>query len=50
MSRSLGNTIADSLDQGRRYAELLIAGIPADKFARFAAPSGAPVVLSLIHI
>lgn len=44
MSRSLGNTIADSLDQGRRYAQTLLAGIPAEQFARFAAPAGQPIV------
>lgn len=38
MSRSLGNTIADSLALSLGYAERLLVGIPAERFARFATP------------
>lgn len=44
MPRSLGNIIADSLDRGVSYAELLLKGVEADRFARFASPGGVPVV------
>lgn len=43
MSRSLGNTIADSLQLSLSYAERLLKDVPADRFARFAAPGGQPV-------
>ena len=44
MARSLGNVIADSLDRGISYGELLLKGVEADRFGRFAAPGGEPVV------
>jgi hypothetical protein len=37
MSRSHGNCIADSLQLSLAYADRLLAGIGADRFARFAA-------------
>ena len=37
MSRSQGNCIADSLQVSLDYADRLLAGISADRFARFAA-------------
>ncbi len=43
MARSLGNVVADSLDRGIGYAELLLKGVGADRFARFASPGGEPV-------
>ena len=43
MSRSLGNTIADSLQLGLNYAERLLKDLPSDRFARFAAPGGQTV-------
>jgi len=43
MSRSLGNVIADSLQLSLGYAERLLKNIPADRFARFAAPGGVVV-------
>jgi len=43
MSRSLGNAIADSLHVSLGYAERLLRDVPADRFARFAAPGGIAV-------
>jgi hypothetical protein len=43
MAHSLGNVIADSLDQGLLYADRMLAGVTVDKFARLAAPGGAVV-------
>ena len=43
MSRSLGNIIADSLQLSVGYAERLLKGVPADRFARFARVGGAVV-------
>ena len=43
MSRSLGNVIADSLHVSLAYAERLLADVPAERFARFAAPGGVVV-------
>jgi hypothetical protein len=43
MSRSLGNVIADSLQVSVGYGERLLKGIPAERFARFAAPGGTVV-------
>jgi len=43
MSRSLGNLIADSLQTSLGYAERLLKNVPADRFARFAAPGGVVV-------
>jgi hypothetical protein len=43
MSRSLGNTIADSLVLTLDYAQRLRAGLTAERFARFAAPGGQTV-------
>lgn len=40
MSRSLGNTIADSLDLSLNYANRLLTEVTADQFARFAQPGG----------
>lgn len=40
MSRSLGNTIADSLALSIGYTKRLMTGIEADHFARFATPGG----------
>lgn len=40
MSRSLGNTIADSLQLSLSYADRLLQGIEASRFARFASPGG----------
>lgn len=40
MSRSLGNTIADSMELSLGYTDRLMVGIPADQFARFASPGG----------
>jgi len=37
VSRSLGNCIADSLQLSLNYADRLLKGIPAARFARFAA-------------
>jgi hypothetical protein len=36
MPRSLGNIVADSLQLSVGYAERLLKGVPADRFARFA--------------
>jgi hypothetical protein len=44
MTRSLGNLIADSLGVSLGYAERLLAGVSAERFARFAAPGGVAVV------
>ncbi|NBU41227.1 MAG: DinB family protein [Planctomycetia bacterium] len=43
MHRSLGHLIADSLQVSLGYAERLLAGVPAERFARFASPGGAVV-------
>jgi len=43
MTRSLGNTIADSLQLGMDYADRLLKDVSADQFGRFAAPGGQPV-------
>jgi hypothetical protein len=43
MARSLGNVIADSLQQSLRYGERLLKDGPADRAARFAAPGGVVV-------
>jgi hypothetical protein len=43
MNRSLGNVIADSLELSIGYAERLLKDIPANLFARYAAPCGIPV-------
>lgn len=40
MTRSLGNTIADSLQLSLGYADRLMAGVEPDSFARLAAPGG----------
>jgi hypothetical protein len=40
MSRSLGHVIADSLQLSLSYAERMLKEVPADKFARLAAPGG----------
>lgn len=40
MSRSFGNTIGDSLQLTLGYAERLLKGVDASRFARFAAPGG----------
>jgi len=44
MSRSLGNTIADSLELSLAYGERLQSGLEKDNFARFASPGGQQVV------
>ena len=43
MSRTFGNTIADSLTLGLNYAERLLQDLPADRFARLASPGGKTV-------
>ncbi len=43
MSRSLGLTIADSLQLSLGYAERLLTDVDASKFARLAAPGGQTV-------
>lgn len=43
MARSLGNVIADSLQQSLRYGERLLKDVPASRAARFAAPGGVVV-------
>lgn len=43
MPRSLGNVIADSLHLSLGYGERLLAGVPADRASRFAAPGGVVV-------
>jgi hypothetical protein len=43
MPRSLGNTIADSLDLTLGYAKRLRSGLTAERFARLAAPGGQTV-------
>ncbi|MEM9352772.1 MAG: DinB family protein [Planctomycetota bacterium] len=40
MPRSFGNNIADSVQRCVDYADTLLKGVPADRFARFAAPGG----------
>lgn len=44
MSRSLGNTIADSLELSLVYGERLLAGLEKETFGRFAAPGGQQVI------
>lgn len=39
----IGETIADAAAMGPRYAERLVKDIPAEHFARLAAPGGSPV-------
>lgn len=43
MHRSLGNVIADSLQLSVGYAERLLKGVSADRFARFATVGGVAV-------
>lgn len=43
MARSLGNVIADSLGISLNYAERLLKGVSAERFARLAAPGGTPI-------
>lgn len=43
MSRSMGNTIADSLQLSLGYGEKLLKDVTADQFGRFAAPGGQKV-------
>lgn len=43
MPRSLGNTIADSLELSLGYAERLSAGLTSQNFARFALPGGTTI-------
>lgn len=43
MSNQIGNLIADSLKLAVGYAEKLLTGVPAEQFARFAAPGGQTV-------
>lgn len=43
MARSLGNTIADSLQLSLSYGERLLAGIEPDRFARLATPGNVMV-------
>jgi hypothetical protein len=43
MNRSIGNIIADSLTVSLAYGERLVAGVSADRFARFSAPGGVVV-------
>jgi hypothetical protein len=43
MDRSMGNTIADSLQLSLGYAERLLKDVAADRFARFATPGGQTV-------
>jgi len=40
MARSIGNIIADSLQLSVGYAERLLTGVPAERFARFARCGG----------
>lgn len=40
MPRSLGNIIADSLAVSLAYGDRLLAGVAAERFARFATPGG----------
>ena len=40
MARSLGNVIADSLQLSLGYADRLLKGMPAERFARFAVVGG----------
>ena len=40
MTRSLGNTIADSLAVSLSYADRLLGEVVAERFARFATPGG----------
>lgn len=43
MNRSLGNTIADSLDLCLGYSERLLKDVTSSNFARFASPGGQTV-------
>jgi hypothetical protein len=43
MPRSIGNIIADSLQLSVGYAERLLNGVPAERFARFACVGGVVV-------
>ena len=43
MHRTLGNIIADTLQLSLGYADRLLTGIPADRFARFATVGGTAV-------
>lgn len=43
MSRSMGHTIADSLQLSLGYAEKLLTGVTAEQFGRLAAPGGQTV-------
>ena len=43
MARSLGNSIADSLELGVDYAEKLLKDVTPDKFARLASLGGSPI-------
>ena len=43
MARSLGNVIADSLGVSLGYADRLLGGVSAERFARFASPGGVVV-------
>jgi hypothetical protein len=43
MARSIGNSIADSLQLSLNYADRLLKGLPADRFARFASVGGTTV-------
>ena len=40
MNRSLGNVMADSLEQCLRYAERLLNDVKPEQFARFAVVNG----------
>lgn len=44
MSRSLGNIIADSMDRSINYADQLLGGVTAARFARFATPGGETII------
>ena len=43
MARSLGEILADSLQFSLNYAQQLLKDVPAERFARLAAPGGAAV-------
>ena len=43
MARSIGNSIADSLQLSLNYADRLLKELPADRFARFASVGGTTV-------
>ncbi len=47
MSRTLGNIIADSMDRSLSYADQLLGGVTAERFARFATPGG--VIIASNH-